>query len=209
MKAFRLIVLCFSLAAILAGCQPDIADGDIDLDTTYFPFGLGYEWRYEWHEWQRADDPGWESWDRYDTFTIRVIDSFWLDDTLCIELDGGTFNGLSNPVKITKNHITVLGKEIKIDPCKKTTYDSDKNITYKVDFIEDTLIVSTAQELTYDENVNGTTTIWTNQLKGMGAFAQGSSATAWDWRYGGWYSGFTDRLLYFYNRQDTVYKAPE
>lgn len=45
MKSTRYVLIAgWVFVAMLAGCEPNIAHGDIDLDTTYFPFGLGYEW---------------------------------------------------------------------------------------------------------------------------------------------------------------------
>jgi hypothetical protein len=57
-----------------SGCStPDIADGDIDLDTTYFPFGMGYEWCYERHY---HGYEFYEPFSEYDTVTISVNPTF-------------------------------------------------------------------------------------------------------------------------------------
>ena len=77
-----------------------------DLDTTYFPFGLGREWRYERHHY------GYDSldtWDYYDTLTIRVTDSIWIDGVLHITLDTN-FALLENPIRIWEsNKIEIKG----------------------------------------------------------------------------------------------------
>lgn len=75
-----------------------------DLDTTYFPFGLGYEWMYERHHY------GYDTlstWDYRDTLIIRVTDSAWDDGILHITLDTA-FVLLENPVRIWESNKIVI-----------------------------------------------------------------------------------------------------
>ncbi len=83
--------------------KPEEPQG-LDLDTTYFPFGLGYKWCYE------SNNGG-----VYDTFTVEVTDSSWIADTLVFQLIG-SFYGISNPVEIWDNQVTVFDELIDVVP---------------------------------------------------------------------------------------------
>ena len=63
--------------------KPEEPQG-LDLDTTYFPLGLGYEWCFERYARSEGDDGEGQTWnfDRYDTFTVSIIDSFSAGDTI-------------------------------------------------------------------------------------------------------------------------------
>lgn len=206
MKRLRFIAVYSLVLIIFASCQPDIADGDIDLSTTFFPFGLGYEWCYECHSSGQNDLDGWTSWNYYDTFRIAVLDSFWDGDTLLFNLSGNGFRDLKNPVRIWEDQIEVLrhGGGIYPETLSVTNPRSSKKWdgAFEIHRIKDTLKISLSTFTDsdcgepYSEN--------SARVKGIGIISQGSRWSA----YGGsWYSANSYRLLYFYNGNDTVYKS--
>jgi len=158
-----------------------------DLDTTYFPFGLGYEWEYERHhhgyEWN-WEEGEFDNWSLYDTITASVIDSFGNDDTLLFELEGGLFF-LSNPVKIWENQIVIHGyltDTVNLTPSELTRDewgdDGDKDYHWilNIGYSSDTLnIFSSEWEAwyfpPYDPEYSSKKA---NRLKGIGAIYQGS-----------------------------------
>lgn len=191
---------------IFAGCQPDISDGDIDLDTTYFPFGLGYEWCYENDNWYSLS--GWgpdqdTSWEKYDTFTFKVTDSSWVGDTLLIKLDR-SMGGLENPVRFFDYEINIYWTRINIINPNKVDTVIDC-VRYKVGCDGKTLEVSTTEYSPYVEDWFE----WKGSVrsKGVGATRDGSYASHYDDGISESY-GSLNRLLWFYNGKDTVYKAP-
>lgn len=171
-----------------------------DLDTTYFPFGLGYEWRYSRHSWQHVSEPGWDEYDRYDTFTLSVADSFWVGDTLRFQSTGGVYN-------IVQNTIDIFGESIKLipDPMKKEVEAPWYWGEFEVSYTFDTLHVSLWGPDPYDE---GSESWGSTRIIGVGAIAQGRSYSGYS--CGVYFSnGYSDRLLWFYNGADTLYRAPD
>ncbi|MBD3286851.1 hypothetical protein GF359_09485 [candidate division WOR-3 bacterium] len=91
----------------LAGCRQE--GKKLNLDSTCFPYGIGYEWTYVryntgYTNWGETLE---ENWDKVDTFTVRVVDSTWFGDTLLFQLRGkgsegypGQILDVGNPVKI-------------------------------------------------------------------------------------------------------------
>jgi hypothetical protein len=146
MKAIRFIVLCVSLVAMLASCEPNIAHGDIDLDTTYFPFGLGYEWCYECYSYRYHLDP--DNFDvGLDTVTIKIIDSVSSDDGLRFKLNDLFFEDLGesplfidDDVQLTWNHYYVDSMLIPLSP--ETRNYSKENVTIAVEYLMDTLSIA-------------------------------------------------------------------
>ena len=177
-----------------------------DLNTTYFPFGLGYEWCYTRYSWRHVSEPGWDEWDRYDTVLVSVTDSSWLGDTLCFQLTGGIF-GISNPAKIVQNMIVIFGESIKLipDPVKKEVEAPWYWGEFEVSYSADTLHVSLWGPDPYDE---GTETWGSTRLVGIGSIAQGRDYSGYS--LGVYFSnGHSDRLLWFYNGTDTIYRAED
>ncbi len=181
----------------------------LDLDTTYFPFGLSYEWKFEQHE-HGYDDS--DAWNNYDTFRVWVVDSFWVSDTLFIQLQSegtrsypGQIYELSNPVKIINDSIPIsmpgyfftAHDTIPLSTKHDTTLTATYGLTSA--YSENLLSIN----LEYERGVSDECCY--NRLsrqKGIGTLSQ---------RFGcdsPWASSTTyDRLLYFYNGQDTVYKV--
>jgi len=52
-------------------------------------------------------EPPYDEWDYYETLTVKVTDSFWIEDSLGFQLDG-SFMDLHNPVKIFKDSTPVF-----------------------------------------------------------------------------------------------------
>lgn len=175
----------------------------LDLDTTYFPFGLGYEWGYERHNFGRDADGG--EWDSYYTFIIRVVDSFWKADTLVFILEGGSFRDLGSPVEFLDNKMLAFGRNyypgdtITLEPEEQG--DEWKEGLF-VSYYNDVLYIQSA----YDPS--GVDITWytqgVNRKKGIGVVSQGLSE---DEIHPDYHDYTYDRLLYFYNGQDTVWKA--
>lgn len=107
--------------------KPEEPQG-LDLNTTYFPFGRGYEWTYERHCWEHSDE---NDWDKYDTFTIRVVDSIFRDDSLIFKLEGGWFQFLDSQVKIWKaNKLEIWQFYWKVDTIN-VAYPQPESLYYK------------------------------------------------------------------------------
>jgi len=113
---------------IVSGTRTFNIIGPIDLDTTYFPFGLGYEWTYERHRWEHSDE---NDWDKYDTFTIRVVDSIFRGDSLIFKLEGGWFQFLDSQVEIWKaNKLEIWQFYWKVDTIN-VAYPQPESLYYK------------------------------------------------------------------------------
>ena len=170
----------------------------LDLDTTYFPLGLGYEWCFERHNWGHYD---FEEWDSYDTFTVSVIDSTWSSnsDTLLLDLDQDCWHRFFDfpcaPIVILGNKIRVKGGYVPITPPDTSWTDGIGWI--EIGYNGDTLHYYAIWEPYYEEFEDFSV----KRIKGIGAVLQSS-----DYWGKEWYSDhIADRLLYFYNRQDTVW----
>ncbi len=201
MKTIRLAVLCFGIVVIITGCQHNIAHDDIDLDTTYFPFGLGYEWCYENHNWHSFPDDE-NNWNKYDTFKIEVTDSSQIADTLFFT--GGATLELDNPIKIWELKVPLGNPDFHYDTIPITVA---QNMTWQnqyglqISYFEDKLSLDHYYgECPEDEGWNGV-----RRLKGIGVILQGYNFSTNEGNGGS--SGSIDRLLWFYNGKDTVYKA--
>lgn len=166
----------------------------LDLDTTYFPFGLGYEWCYERHVWGYDYRIEPEEWSEYDTFTNLVTDSFWKEDTLCFQINGSI-------VKIWDDQIycDVLSRRIDLKPKTDTSY-TDGGADCRLWITGDTLL-GVSLTIQYYET---TCYSWSKQrLIGIGPISRNYSNVD-----GSNYSdNACDRLLYFYNGEDTVYES--
>lgn len=159
----------------------------LDLDTTYFPLGLWYEWGVEQHRWYNSWDT---SWDKYTTYINIITDSFYLGDTFFFE-----YNSSGSYVRIWDNKIDVKGERINLVP-DPDTFKIQDNVTYTIGYRGDTLIVEVYADYSDDYHVD-----WEHRLRGIGAIYTGSAF------YGNWgSSGYSHRTLYFYNGTDTIYK---
>jgi len=174
------------------------------LDTTYFPLGLGYEWCYEQYNYRFSDEdsPMVKTW--YDTFTVIVIDSFGQSNSLQFLLEGA-FMDLSNPVKVLGDEIEVWGvwdasaDTIPLIPPESTWTDWQYlRTTYEGDIL--------CLESSFDPWGNDNEWVAEDIIRkrGIGTIQQLFDAG----HSSGMYYNFTsDRLLWFYNGRDTVYKA--
>lgn len=152
---------------------------DFDLDTTYFPFYLGREWRYECHHY------GYDSldeWNYYDTLTIKVTDSIWKSSVLNASLDTA-FILLPNPAKITATGWIGIGGFISttapLTPFEVSTHHEEYgeySTIYKslnISYIWDTLSISTS----YTEGeyfAVDTDSLYSKFVKGTGVVSQRS-----------------------------------
>lgn len=164
-----------------------------NLDKTYFPFGMDYEWTYQYrysgHNWDYG-----EEWDIYDTITVRVIDSLYGDAGWLFLLEG-SFMDLKSPVEINGNEIEVFGEMIKLKPKEN---DSEGWYELGISYADDTLI------LTYiiEPYTNSCNTREVRRLIGIGAVRQYDSY--WEGEY---YSDAMEyTLLYFSKGGDTVWR---
>jgi hypothetical protein len=172
----------------------------LDLDTTYFPFGINYEWCYERECYEHIFTHEGGDWDTtyYDTFTIVVTDSIYKPEGWNFTWSGGGFQDIvSEEFEILnvdgQYKVPVFWDTIPIIPSAGPYSDEYGEI--KVSYSTDTLLIVT----TYDDNAEYTHSTW--RLKGKGAIKQYYEETQ------GYPYTFsqTDLLLYFYDGQDTVW----
>jgi hypothetical protein len=161
---------------IVSGTRTFKIIGPVDLDTTYFPFGLGYEWCYE------SNNGG-----VYDTFTVEVTDSSWIADTLVFQLIG-SFYGISNPVEIWDNQVTVFDELIDVVPQACTLINEPLKF-YVISYRSDILWITVYYP--WGEDPDGFAECWTTHERGIGARKQERT----NWSGGGPVSGFTYTLL--------------
>ncbi|TET23826.1 MAG: hypothetical protein E3J71_01050 [Candidatus Stahlbacteria bacterium] len=175
----------------------------LDLDTTYFPFGLGYEWCFKRHEWGKDEVLGEWDYDATYTFKIEVVDILQINSAFYFVLKlEPTMNyfepgfwDLSDSVKIANDQIEIRGVMIGLTPSERTD-------PFVVSYRTDTLVIGDSWFGGHEGS-----SINTKRLKAVGAISQ---------CYSYWYESTSglqkwenvrDTLLYFYNGQDTVYKA--
>jgi len=165
----------------------------LDLDTTYFPFGLEYTWVYE--EYGCCDGGDW-----YDTFTVKVLDSTFVSNGWLFDLEGfyeegypesETFFDVGDPARIIGKWVVVFGRRITLQP--NPIKEINGNHTFEISYHGDTLKISNS----YYENYYG----YTSRLKGIGVVRQ----YRWGYTWGGGDVSYTQNLLYFINGQDTVW----
>ncbi|MBN2380594.1 hypothetical protein JXM67_12405 [candidate division WOR-3 bacterium] len=211
MKKLSTWVMLTGLIPKTTGCSIEIADGDIDLDTTYFPFGLGYEWCYERHDYGFEITDTIEEWDSFDTVIIKTLDSLWVDGELLFQIEND-FYDLGNPVRLYKNKITLstyLDDEVKVIPeeAEKTETTGDDYYqttkTLKISHLQDTLLISSSSASSITKSGIGV-----RRIIGIGTIVQSSSSeTFFGIGANEYEQDICYRLLYFYNGQDTVYKT--
>ncbi len=175
----------------------------LDLDTTYFPFGMGYEWCYETHDWINS---------LYDTTFVKVIDSFWDSDTLLFKLEGSLFF-LGETAKIRRNRVElidwgpvpVIPRE---DSTEKSYNQGDTLISYgrKISYVDDSLEVHSyfRKYFGWTQGLQGTRDTTSIFMRGIGAVYQEGDL----YIYGDDWEDMSYTLLWIYNGKDTVYKAP-
>lgn len=175
----------------------------LDLDTTFFPFGMGYEWRYETHDWINS---------LYDTTSVKVIDSFWDSDTFLFKLEGSLFF-LGDIVKIRRNRVELIdwGPVPVIpdeDSIERTYSYADTSFTYgrTITYIGDSLKIHSyfRKYFGWTEGLKGTRDTTSILIRGIGAVHQKGDL----YIYGDDWEDMSYTLLWFYNGKDTVYKAP-
>lgn len=181
---------------------------ELDLDTTYFPLGLNYEWAYERHLWgydaSDPDNPDPPEWDYYDTIVVRVVDSIFGSNGWEFYLEGYLFRDVGDTVYIFGNRVLVFD-EVKIrlhpEPVERVDPYNGVEITYS----EDTLFVSDFYHQTREPVGFYSTKQIASRLKGIGVINQSyiHEAMGHGWGEG---SNVVDSLLYFYNGQDTVWR---
>jgi hypothetical protein len=180
-----------------------------DLDTTYFPFGRGYEWGFWRRSWGVGITDG-ESWSYDDTvlYTVRVIDSFWIEDTLAFVLETINLHSwgwmslslwdLEDTVKICNDKIEVWWKMVDLIP--------DPGNPSFIRYWGDTLEI-----FSYYWDVHSESGIYIRRLIGIGTISQSFFYSFCmdipPYEYENNY--IRDTVLYFYNGQDTVYKAED
>lgn len=175
----------------------------LDLDTTYFPFGLEYEWVYESYN-EGWDHYGGGEW--YDTVTITVLDSTFSANGWAFELEGVyqygddsyAFWDVGKHVYIYGEVVAVFNKEkINLDPEPRGSYEEGFEVSYK----NDTLYIASYNPSNYSYSRSST-----YRLKGIGVVKQ-SHYESRDYGWVGWSAD--DRLLYFIKGQDTVWRHQE
>ncbi|MBA7671545.1 hypothetical protein ES703_79704 [subsurface metagenome] len=185
MKEISYFILSTLLIVFLSGCmKPDIAEYDIDLDTTYYPCGLGYEWSYKNHSWRRGNWP----FDEYSTSFTKVTDSFWIEDTLIFEIN------FSEYIKFWEDRVN--GKKLYPKPDSIPIPGGESWVIY----VGDTLKIEEYYEAP-EEWPPDIYESWEHRLKGVGLISSGGYWSG----HGDYSEGSSTRLLYFYNGQDTVW----
>jgi hypothetical protein len=181
---------------------------ELDLDTTYFPLGLNYEWAYERHLWgadySDPNNPDPPVWDYYDTVTITVADSVFGVNGWEFYLEGYLFRDVGYTVYIFGNRVLVFDEE-KIPFNPEATGPVDPNQGVEIIYSSDTLNLSLKLSETWEPIGESWSERTTSRIKGIGVVAQLFES----WSYGhGWEkeSNVVDSLLYFYNGKDTVWR---
>ncbi|TKJ44291.1 hypothetical protein CEE36_00690 [candidate division TA06 bacterium B3_TA06] len=200
-----------------------ILNKPVDLDTTYFPFGRGYEWCYEKHHYGYRDPDSPEDttgleWDNYDTTTLGITDSTWEGDTLvfgpdwfyCIEP-----RIWQDSIRIhTGSYFSYWFGSVSIS--KPEPYESNYG-SNRITIRNDTMCLVTGgynggYRFNSNQRISAETknmpvtchSVFESRVKRIGTITQGE----YYWQSSPQYHDGTDyRLLYFYNGRDTVYKA--
>lgn len=184
---------------------------ELNLDTTYFPLGLNYEWAYERHLWgydaSDPDNPDPPEWDYYDTIVVRVVDSIFGSNGWEFYLEGYLFRDVGYTVYIFGNRVLVFDEE-KIPFNPEATGPVDPNQGVEIIYSSDTLNLSLKLSETWEPIGESWSERTTSRIKGIGVVAQLFES----WSYGhGWEkeSNVVDTLLYFFNGKDTVWRREE
>ena len=204
MKHLKLsLIVLGGILLILGGCQKEEPQG---LDTTYFPFGLGYEWCFERHH---VGFDSWEEWDYYDTAIVKVADSFWIEDTLFFKIDSP---GLYDIMYYDKMYLAKLygekirvfgypypGDTIALIPTEQKTGEFPYDF-FEISYNEDTLHLYSCYDWG-EIGISESGVSSTSRVRGIGVIKQ-----ILNWNdYDAAKDNCSDRLLYFYNGRDTVW----
>jgi len=164
------------------------------LDTTYFPFGMDYEWTYEKHCWDYYGD---ERTDSYYTITIRVVDSNIAPGGYTFVLEGGCFYDLDcDTIKIVDEKITAFPN----DPCGTSIVSlipdtSEARNLLSIRYRGDTLNMGYHFEMyPPDQHSYDNTDCYTFRLRGVGLIDQTYFCSWWDgmgWDPGGYGSHYS------------------
>lgn len=185
----------------------------LDLDTTYFPFGLEYKWIYEEYG-DYYDLYGSGEW--YDTITIRVVDSTFVSNGWSFDLEGWsqqgfetvTFLDVDNPARIVGNQILIFGSRkifLTPEPIKEVKSEGGKTFTFEISYKGDTLRLLDKMEEFWDPIGGHDIVTSVSRVKGIGVISQSHS----DWSGGSVWYGYTywHNLLYFIKGEDTVWTS--
>jgi|GEM_PF-1354968 len=181
---------------------------ELNLDTTYFPLGLNYEWAYERHLWgadySDPNNPDPPVWDYYDTVTITVADSVLGVNGWEFYLEGYLFRDVGDTVYIFGNRVLVFEDE-KIIFNPQATGPRGANEGLEITYSQDTLNLSEAFLETWEPIGESYLRKAVSRIKGTGVVAQlyrsSSSGHGWEKE-----SNVVDTLLYFFNGKDTVWR---
>lgn len=180
---------------------------NFDLDTTYFPFGIGYEWSYEVCHYRNYGEDRSKS---YDTITVRVVDSTIISDTIQFLLDKHFFYDLDfGTVKIWEERLTVFSNSPGTSTVSLTPKTNEASNLLKIRYSLDTLYMGYHFEMYPPEmHEYDNYDCYTCRLKGIGLISQDYWRSQW-WGAGSevMYSGNYYRLLYFIKDQDTVWRS--
>lgn len=189
MKIVIYFILNTLLIVFLSSCVgPDTAEYDIDLDTTYYPYALGYEWSYMNHSWRQGDWP----FDEYSTTFTKVTDSFWIEDTLIFEINSSEY------IKFWEDKVN--GTNLYPEPDTIPIPGGESWVIY----VGDTLKIEEYYEAPegWPPDIYKS---WEHRLKGVGLISSGGYWSG----HGDYSEGSSTHLLYFYNVEDTVYDASQ
>jgi hypothetical protein len=175
---------------------------ELNLDTTYFPFGLNYNWSYETytlHEewtWPYPDTT-------YDTIAWEVVDSLLLGNEWRFILQND--ESFLDTVFIRGSKIFIFGEWL---PLKPVTGNYGSGI--KVGYRKDTLYVTshTAGSYMWDETL---TAYWEcdqsySRIKGIGLIYEDSYYHEVFGQNGSTWTYWKSSLLYFCKGTDTVWR---
>lgn len=178
---------------------------DLDLDTTYFPFGLDYSWTYETYSWYYYWEAPYPPEEEYDTVTITVTDSIFGESGWIFYLNG-SFRDVGDTVSILGNKVFLYDSEwISINP-KIGDYDAGIAVNYE----DDTACISrhTSGHYLWDDFLDA---YWSCdrsvlRLKGIGVvFEEYSYNDRWgESGEEAWYN--SSSLLYFCKGTDTIWR---
>jgi len=180
----------------------------IDLSGTYFPYGLGFEWTYETYSFSCYKYDISES---YDTFNVQVVDSFSTPEYLVFQLEYSS--GSIDTVKIFGDSISI-GLTF-VYPSNDTfinVFNPEPNHYYTGSMTCGYYYRADTLHFYHDENwSDGYWKLDEYRLQGIG-LVKNNKGQGEGWMGGDQYyeeERSINTLLFFYNGQDTVYKAEE
>jgi len=173
----------------------------VDLDTTYFPYGLEYTWVYEFYNYGYgiSGDGG----EYYDTISYIVTDSVLKTTGYVFTMTKTDSYGNEYQWEIRFfGNLPLFRKWIPVVPNELTDYGIDVN------YSGDTLYLSDGYYLEHEGGVGYTSEGWhSHRVRGMGEISSGHGYA--NIAHGG-EEDYTDyRLLYFIKGADTVWRCED